>query len=664
MKRILFYVGFTFFLSVLMAYFFSFNVNIALSFVIVIMLPAVCWLLGEKFSKKMIVVILTTASVGFFYYAIKNSFEFEKLLALDGKSAMIEGVITSYPQNVEKGQVYDVKVEKISIKGIYKKFNTRLYLGDTISIEPYERFKAKVKFFSPYLDASKELKRYYKSKNQAIAITSYSDENFLWQNKSSWKDVLPKFILDSRRYLKTNLTKCYSNNQGYLMAGMLLGDKGGLDYSVKRNFSKAGVSHLLAVSGLHLTILMQTVYSILKFLKFSNKKRAAVSIIFTIFLVAMAGFSPSAVRAGIMNIVCLVGVLLNKDADSINSLGFALILILVFNPFAALDVGLQLSFMATLSIILFQQKVYNKIFKLIVKLKLNANAKIIKFICNAAAVSISAIILTVPVTIIQFGQISLIAPVTNVVLAPVIQPTLIFIIITAALGGVTCFSFVYKFFAALSSMGVYIIKGVAQIMAEVPFNTISANRKYLYIWFVAVFILISVNRYILKNQKMNRYIWLFSFIIILFGKLSNDVFNFGNITCERINQSEENYIVSNYKSAVVIIAENEKYLLPSLDVAMSNCGVDNIKLLVVNNGVDIDSIIEVIKVYKIKKIMVKKETESLIVSKITNSINNFKIKSYGNNKIIVKNNILGTNKIILQVFNKNKIKIEGNLKVS
>ena len=101
-----------------------------------------------------------------------------------------------------------------------------------------------------------------------------------------------------------------------------------------------------------------------------------------------------------------------------------------------------------------------------------------------------------------------------------------------------------------------------------------------------------------------------------------------------------------------------------LDVAMSNCGVDNIKLLVVNNGVDIDSIIEVIKVYKIKKIMVKKETESLIVSKITNSINNFKIKSYGNNKIIVKNNILGTNKIILQVFNKNKIKIEGNLKVS
>lgn len=664
MNRVLFYVGVTFFASVLVAYFFSFNVNIVLGFIIVIILPAICWLFGKEFNKKVIAVVLITASVGFFYYSIKNSFEFEKLLALNGRSAVIEGVIISYPQNVEKDCLYDVKIEKISIKNMCKKFNAKLYLSDTIFVEPYERFKAKVKFFSPYLEASKGLKRYYKSKNQAIAMVSYNNENFLWIDKSSWKDVLPKFILNARRYLKTNLTKCYNNNQGYLMVGMLLGDKSGLDYSVKRIFSRSGISHLLAVSGLHLTILIQTVYSILSFFKLNVKKRAVASIIFTIFLVAIAGFSTSAVRAGIMNVIYLMGLLLNREMDSLNSIGVALILILSFNPFAALDVGLQLSFMATLSIILFKPKVYNMLYKLIVKLKLKGNSKVVKFICNAISVSVSAIILTSPVTIIQFGQVSLVAPITNVILAPVIQPTLILVIITATLGGITYFGFIYRFFAALSSIGVYIIKGVAVFMANLPFNSIYVSKRYLYIWFASVAILIGINKYWLKNQNMNKYIWLFSFVIILFGKLSNDIFSLKNITCNKITRGEKNYIISNYKAADIILVENEKHLLPNLDVAMNNCGVYNIEVLAINKNVGADVVIEIIKAYKTSKIIAKKETISLIINKITNGINDFEVRDYENNKVIIQKNIFGVHKIILQVFNKNKVKVNGSLEVS
>lgn len=672
-KRIIFYIGLTLFISIFVASFFSFNVNILMSFMLLVTLAPVCWLLKNRLNIKICLSLLIAVSFGLFSYAVKDSFEFSKLLALDEKEVVIEATIISAPDYGDNGIVCDVRVDKISVAQIYKSFKARLYLKDEASLEPYAKFRAKVKCFSPYLNSPDKLKRYYKSKRQAIAFSSYNDQDFRWINDKSKIYVVPKAVLEVKQYLKNNLTKCYKNNQGNLMIGFLLGDKSEIDYLTKRSFSLSGISHLLAVSGLHLTILIQTVYSFLSSIRFGKKKSIFATIIFTLVFMALTGFAPSAVRAGIMNIVCLVGQIIGREYDSLSALGLAIIIILLKDPFLALNLGLQLSFLATLSIIIFRSRVYNFIYKFLVKIKNktanNEITKIDKFICDALSVTISALVLTSPVTVVEFGRLSLIAPITNIVLTPVVTPTLIFIVLTAVLGGVGFLDFVYKIFALLSSIGVGIIKSVSDIMSNLPFAAISINKKYLYIWFVFFVLLVLVNRYALKNKKANKYVFLFSIIVFLVGKLSNDIIMFGYVNCEDVSKDSlknkekldnKNYIISDSKASIAILRESERYLIPNIDDKIKLLGINQLDYVIIGSKVEIDDIIKVLSVCKPKILIADRDTINLIYKNIAGRNKDFKFMINKDYSYIYQTNILNTNKTLVSVLKDNSIMITNS----
>ena len=654
MNRLLFYIGLTLLISILLASFLNFNINIVLSLLLIITLPFFQWIFKYKLNIKFLSIMFITVSVGFFSYSLKDNFEFNKLLALDDKNVIIEGVITSHPEYNDKSVIYNVKVDKISVKQIYKSFKTKLYLKDGAVLEPYSRVKAKVKCFSPYLKAPKKLKRYYKCKNQAISLFSYNDDDFEFIDKTIKTDIVPKLVLDVKKYLKYNLTNCFKGDQGNIMVGMLLGDKSGIDYQIRRDFSLAGISHLLAVSGLHMTILIQTIYSVLRILKLRNKKIIIISIFFTVFFMAVTSFSPSAVRAGIMNIIYFLGLMLKRESDALSSLGLALIIILMVNPFSALDVGLHLSFAAALSIILFKQKVYNNIYKQFVDLK---NKKIDQFIGETFSVSLSALVLTTPITAIEFGRISILAPITNVILTPVIEPTIVLIAMTSLLGGIKYLDLIYKLFAVLSSIGVDIIKGIANIIANIPFSSVSVDKKYLYIWFISILILLFVNKYILKNQRMNRYIFMFCIIILLAGKLSNDVFMIGQVNAENVGDKNKNYIVSDSKVSILVLRENDKYLLPNIDDEMKKYGINHLNYVVLSENIEMDEIIKLISIYKPNKILLDDKTKSLLEKKLTNSKENLKLIKNEKSNFILQEKFFKDNKTFLKIINTDEIVI-------
>ena len=167
-KNLIFYLSLTYFGSILLASFVNSNVNIALAMLALVFLIAFCLLLNTevkiRFNVKHIVLILIFFSIGMFSYFVKNNFEFEKLLALDGQNITIEGVITSYPVNKDKSVMYDVKINKTSIRGVVQKFKAKIYFKDAMNISPYSKFKGKVKCFSPYLKVDTKLKKFYKNK--------------------------------------------------------------------------------------------------------------------------------------------------------------------------------------------------------------------------------------------------------------------------------------------------------------------------------------------------------------------------------------------------------------------------------------------------------------------------------------------------------------------
>lgn len=666
-KNLIFYLSLTYFGSILLASFVNSNVNMTLAMLALVFLIASCLLLNTevkiRFNVKHIVLILIFFSIGMFSYFVKNNFEFEKLLALDGQNITIEGVITSYPVNKDKSVMYDVKINKTSIRGVVQKFKAKIYFKDAMNISPYSKFKGKVKCFSPYLKVDTKLKRFYKSKGYAIWFSAYNADDFIWSENNSRLDEIKNsafnLILHTRRYLKNNLTNCYKNNLGSVMVGMLLGDKSGIDYKVRRDFNLAGISHLLAVSGLHLTILIQAVYSILSSLRFGKKNSVILTVVFILFFVALTGFSPSALRAGIMNIVCLMGVLLNKRADAKNSLGLALIIMLAYNPFLALDLGLQLSFAATLSIIIFNNKIKYYIRKLMLRVKRYNKAKTMnyedsfktmtcsrveKIVCDVTAISISVLILTVPITIIEFGRISILAPVTNVILTPVIPAVLVSIAITGLIGGVPYCSIPYKIFAAISSLGVHIIKGTASIIASLPYSCISVNKRYVHIWLVGSIILFLVNKYFLKNKNMKKYISCFSVIILMVGKISNDLFIMGNVNLQKVSEDTKNYIIADSRTAILVLLQDDEFLLPQVDDAIKNFGVPRLNTVVLGNEVVAENICKVVSVYKPDEVQLSKESFKLISSKKEKIFYKFKIASVDNKFYIEQNFLFGKKK--------------------
>ncbi len=675
MKRPLFCVGLVLFISIFLASFLSFNVNVAIvALIFFVFLIVSCFFRVniDKASLKFVLILLLTASFGFYSYILKNNFKFEKLLAFDGKEVVIDAKVISYPQYSEQNVCYDVKLNSIAGLKSFDGFRFRLYLKESSSIDLYDEFSGTVKCFSQYLSAPDRLKKYYKSNSHAISFSAYSDRDFVWKNGKTKVNVFYKFILDSRRYLKNSLNNAFSNNQSGLMIGMLLGDKTDVDYLTKRVFSLSGISHLLAVSGLHISILLQSIYKFLGFLKLKKTKSVLLVIIFTVFFVALTGFSPSAVRAGLMNVICALGVLLKRQSDSLNSLGIALIVVLLCDSFLALDVGLQLSFAATFGIILFQNKIYNKIYDCGLNLKSEKCNKLTKlyrermykYICSSLSVSVAALIFTMPITIVNFGQMSVIAPLTNVLLTPVVAPTLVFISLTAIFGGFTFFEWVYKVFALLSSIGVDVIKGVATIMSQVPLASVSMNKKYIYVWFVSVLILALVYKYFLKNCKIKKYVYLYSLIILLVGKFSNDVFVFGYVNFKSIDD-RANYIIADTKSSIAILAENHQYLLPNIDDNMKLLGINHLDTVVVTPGVNVSDVIKMIYVYKPYKIISNDQMINLIkINLLKNDVseNDFKLVKKDGSEYLVRKAVFSKKMTELVVFDQNKILINNKNK--
>ncbi len=137
---------------------------------------------------------------------------------------------------------------------------------------------------------------------------------------------------------------------GAIAAAITIGDKSALTSAVKADFRMAGLSHLLVVSGLHLGMITGAFFLALS--RITSQKAAAFGTCAAIIcFMLFTGLTPSVIRSGIAMLVTYSGMMLDRESDAITSLGFAALLLCLQNPFAAVDIGLLLSFCATLAVL-------------------------------------------------------------------------------------------------------------------------------------------------------------------------------------------------------------------------------------------------------------------------------------------------------------------------
>ncbi len=213
-------------------------------------------------------------------------------------------------------------------------------------------------------------------------------------NSISWID---KWTLNSRNYLGGILNQHFKGQELALVQALILGDRSYLDYETTSAFGNSGAMHVLAVSGLHIGIILQMILYLLKgFSKLISKKQALIIALIIIWVYTfISGLSASVLRSTFMFSVLAVSQLSGKTYNQSNGLFFTGFILLVLNPFFLFDIGFQLSFLAMVGIFWFYQPI-SKIWFI--------KNKWLRKVWEGTAVGLAAQITTVPLTLYYFHQ--------------------------------------------------------------------------------------------------------------------------------------------------------------------------------------------------------------------------------------------------------------------
>jgi len=222
-------------------------------------------------------------------------------------------------------------------------------------------------------------------------------------------------ILNIKNGLQEKIIALLPAPQSGLLIGLLLGGDEKLSESVQEDFSKTGLTHIVAVSGYNVTIVAEYLMLLGIFLGLWRKQAFWFAIAGIFLFVVMAGFPASAVRAGVMGSLILWAMKNGRLANAWNSILFAAGAMLLWNPLLLRwDVGFQLSFLATLGIVYF--------YPLIEKYSIKQNG--ISFFNEILFLTLSAQIFVLPVILADFRQLSVISPLANVLVLPIIPLTM------------------------------------------------------------------------------------------------------------------------------------------------------------------------------------------------------------------------------------------------
>lgn len=336
------------------------------------------------------------------YFVCAKRNELPLLLAKQQASCQI----TAYAIEEGNDSVFGyTKIKVTNIDGKECDFDLVLERINLASPKPYYYFSAEVTF-----NTNKENLNQYAADN--IAASAVVTE--LTASKKKVNTASAFFYRLANRIDKRLDT--HLDGSAYAMArALLIGRNDSLPDTVKRDFRTLGISHTLAISGMHLTVLLAGVLQILGKLRTRKGLRAIISLILIVTYAGICGFTPSVLRAALMAVCLIAANVVGERTMGIRSLFLALCLILLVSPYLVFSLSLQLSSLATLGILCFFPLFHIKKEKHWARI-----THLGAFLLSQYCLTLCATVFTLPVMYFYFGSVSLISPVANIVFVPFI----------------------------------------------------------------------------------------------------------------------------------------------------------------------------------------------------------------------------------------------------
>lgn len=327
----------------------------------------------------------------------------------------------------------------------------------------------------------------------------YSKGIFLTANAAAIPEVTPAENVPLkywpalwRRAMEEHIAELFSDETAGLALALTTGDKSGLTGGFYTALKRCGLAHVVAVSGMHMSMVVMLAAMLVR--RRRRKMMAIVSIPLVLAFMALTGFAPSVVRAGVMQILLLLGPALSREGDTVTSLSFALLLLLLQNPYAAMSVGLQLSFLSVAGILTITGRLNEKFFHRFPLKKGKTKPRrlynrAVRFLVGCVTMSIGAVAFTTPLTVYYFGTVSLISPLANLLTLWAVTVLFLLCLPAAALGGVLPVA--GKVLAALAEPVSWLFHRIVYGLSSLPFASVSLETgRYILFWLLFVYAVI------------------------------------------------------------------------------------------------------------------------------------------------------------------------------
>ena len=420
---------------------------------------------------KQVIFLITISSIISNTIVLFQEKQYENLYPEE--NITVEGIIISNQEKKEYKNRYKLKVLEVNRSDTYKLTEIYIEVKKDILFE----YGDKVRLQGEFRKGSEQrntggfdYQLYLKSIHiyGTLKVEKYQK---ISSNNTNW---IEKSIHTIKVAITNNIETVLEKEEAQIVKGLILGDTTELQEELKEKFQVANISHVLAVSGMHIIYIIIGIEVVFK--KWLGTRQVKYVVIFgLVFYMALTGFTSSIVRAGIMGIMNMLAFLVYRKNDIWTSIAISLGIILIQNPYALTGVGLQLSYLGTIGIILFHKNIkqYLDNMKWInnhIEIKRSKRiSKIVENLKDMVSVTLSAQMMILPIMLYHFHIIGIYFVITNILVSIIIGP-IMFLSIIFIFGTFIHLKF-SQFISIFLSFG---IKGLIQIsnLSNLPFSKI------------------------------------------------------------------------------------------------------------------------------------------------------------------------------------------------
>ena len=461
---------------------------------------AICMLIVEKnknilriiklvINKKVTILLLIFIIAGFIHIKFLK-YDYEKIY-ISLENVNIVGTIVSSKKEKQYINEYKIETEKINNIKLKKKFilltkNKEIEYGNKIKLEGTYIKPSKSRNYRGF-DYSNYLKteNIYGTieQNGKIELIKEKNINYLFINLYKVKYKIIK-----------NINNKFPEETRGVFLGILLGDKNSIEEDVRQNFADSSLSHILAVSGTHISYVVVCISVLFKKLKLNKNIRKVLTSLVLFMYLYLVDFSASATRAVIMSNIVILQMLFYRKQDTITTIAFSSIIILINNPYAILNIGFLLSYGGTIGIILFVNRIS-------IESKEDFFQRFKSYLKDICIVTISAQTIIMPIIIYYFNTISFTFIISNIIASLIIGPIIMIglVIIAISFFKIPIISLIIRFYNIL----IVILVKTADIISKIPISKIYLKTPTTLeiIFYYSVVFLIALLIYIKKSNR-------------------------------------------------------------------------------------------------------------------------------------------------------------------